>query len=97
MNKDDILKQAGQIIREALQCGPVAIGRETQAMDVRGWDSLSHTMILLQLEDGFGVRLPMDRVLGLSSVGELVDLISEAVGSAESLSGGSQGLTTNKH
>lgn len=77
MNQDDILKQAGDIIRDTLQCGPVTITRATQAMEVRGWDSLSHTMILMQLEDGFGVRLPMERVFGLSSVGELVDLVGE--------------------
>ena len=37
----------------------------------------THTMVLMQIEDGFGIRLPMDRVLALGSVGELVDLISE--------------------
>jgi len=77
MNQDEILQQAAQIIRDTLQCGPVPITRETQAMHVRGWDSLSHTMILMQLEDGFGVRMPMDRVLGLSTVGDLVELIAE--------------------
>jgi len=34
-------------------------------------------MILMQLEDGFDVRLPMDRVLRLGTVGDLVDLIRE--------------------
>ena len=77
MDPDAILQQTDRIIRETIRCGPVAIGRETRAMDVRGWDSLSHTMILMQLEDGFGIRLPMHRVLQLSTVGDLVDLISE--------------------
>ncbi len=77
MNPDEILKQAARIICDTLQCGPVPIARETQAMHVRGWDSLSHTMILMQLEDGFGVRMPMDRVLRLSTVGDLVDLIAD--------------------
>jgi acyl carrier protein len=77
MKPDEILTETGRIIRETLQCGPAEIGRETQAMHIRGWDSLSHTMILLQLEDGFGVRLPMDRVLQLGTVGDLVDLIGE--------------------
>jgi acyl carrier protein len=80
MKNDDILNDTARIIRDALQCGPVAITRETQAMHLRGWDSLSHTMILMQLEDGFGVRLPMDRVLGLNTVGDLVDLIGELKG-----------------
>ena len=77
MQKEHILDETGRIIRDALQCGPVAITRDTQAMDVRGWDSLAHTMILIQLEDGFNVRLPTDRVFGLNTVGDLVDLIGE--------------------
>ena len=77
MSADDILQQTSIIIRDTIQCGPVPISRTTRAMDVRGWDSLSHTMILMNLEDGFGVELPMDRVLRLGTVGDLVDLIGE--------------------
>jgi len=77
MNNDEILQRCAALIRDTIQCGPVPIGRATRAMDVRGWDSLSHTMILMNLEDGFGVQLPMDRVLRLATVGDLVDLIAE--------------------
>jgi acyl carrier protein len=77
MDSEKILQQTGQIIRNTTLCGPVSITRATRAMDVRGWDSLSHTMILMNLEDGFGIRLPMERVLELTTVGDLVDLIAE--------------------
>jgi len=77
MDSDITLQKTASIIRETIRCGPAPIARETRAMDVRGWDSLSHTMILIQLEDGFGIRLPMDRVLRLGTVGDLVDLIDE--------------------
>lgn len=79
MDSEAILKKTGQIIRETIRCASAPITRATRAMDVRGWDSLSHTMILIQLEDGFGIRLPMDRVLRLSTVGDLVDLIAELI------------------
>jgi acyl carrier protein len=77
MDHESILQQTAQIIRDTVLCGPVPITRETRAMDVRGWDSLSHTMILMQLEDGFGLHLPLERVLRLATVGDLVDLIAE--------------------
>jgi acyl carrier protein len=35
----------------------------------------------MQLEEGFGVQLPMDRVLRLGNVGEMVDLIAELLSS----------------
>lgn len=77
MNRDEIFQLTAVIIRDTIHCGAAPLGRETRAMDVRGWDSLSHTMILMNLEDGFGIELPMDRVLRLGTVGDLVDLITE--------------------
>ena len=77
MTSEEILAKTADIIRQTVQSGPVPIHRQTQAMDVRGWDSLTHTMVLMQIEDGFGISLPVDRVLALSTVGELVDLIGE--------------------
>jgi acyl carrier protein len=77
MTKDEILAQLGDIIRETFRQDGVEITRETTALDVDGWDSLSHTMLLLDVETHFGVRLPSDRVYDLADVGELVDLIAE--------------------
>lgn len=72
------------IIRETAASGPVEIGRGTTAAQVRGWDSLSHTMILVNIEERFGVRLPIERVMELASVGELVDLVVEVAGKEDS-------------
>jgi acyl carrier protein len=46
-------------------------------MEVRGWDSLSQTMILLKIEDAFGIQIPVERAITLADVGQLVDLISD--------------------
>jgi acyl carrier protein len=80
MNSDEILYKVGETIRDVVQCGPVEISRTTQAMDVRGWDSLSQTIILLNIEDSFNIKIPMERALCLSNVGDLVDLIAELLG-----------------
>ena len=77
MNSDEILQRVSAIIRDVTLSDSVTITRLTKAMDVRGWDSLSHTIILLHLEDDFSVRFPMERVLKARTVGDLVDLIAE--------------------
>lgn len=56
------------------------VTRTTTAADVKGWDSLSHAMLVLNVEEEFGIDLPLDRTYGLSNVGELVDLVNEALG-----------------
>jgi acyl carrier protein len=82
MTKDQILEQTAEIIRETFQQDDAEIDRETTALDVDGWDSLSHTMLLLEVETHFKVRLPADRVYELANVGELVDLVAEVKGVA---------------
>ena len=56
------------------------VTRATSSADVAGWDSLSHSLFILGVEDEFGMDLPLDRTFELQNVGELVDL----VGSTES-------------
>ena len=80
MTKDQILEQIAGIIRETFQQDDAEIDRETTALDVDGWDSLSHTMLLLEVETHFKARLPSERVYELANVGELVDLVAEVKG-----------------
>jgi acyl carrier protein len=79
-SQDAILTEVAAIIRKAFRQPDVVITRETTALDVDGWDSLSHTMLLLDIEKHFGLRLPADRVYDLADVGELVDLIAQTQG-----------------
>jgi acyl carrier protein len=53
------------------------VTRETSAVDVGGWDSLSHSLFILAVEDEFGVDLPLDKTYEMQNIGDLVDLISE--------------------
>jgi acyl carrier protein len=51
----------------------------TTAADVDGWDSLSHTMLLMKLEDALGRQLPVAAMYSAANVGQLIDLVATAV------------------
>lgn len=53
-------------------CPVDAIGESTVASDVAGWDSLSQTIFILNLEAAFGVEFELDRIYALNNVGDLV-------------------------
>ncbi|EWS56192.1 MULTISPECIES: acyl carrier protein [unclassified Methylibium] len=72
---DSILSRVGRVIGETFGDDSLAVTRETIAEDVPGWDSLSHTILMLALEDEFGVTLPSD-TQGFANVGQLVDVIA---------------------
>lgn len=59
------------------------ITRATTSNDVPGWDSLSHAMLILDVEEAFGVDLPLDRTYALADVGALADLVCETLESAK--------------
>ena len=73
----EILIRLGDVICNHFNCPALEIDRDTSARDVVGWDSLAHTMVLMRIEDEFGVELPMDRAFTVKNVGELADLVAE--------------------
>ncbi|MBF0135516.1 MAG: acyl carrier protein [Magnetococcus sp. DMHC-1] len=50
---------------------PETITPETVAADVEGWDSLSHTLVIMAVEKEFGIRF-LARETAFENVGELV-------------------------
>ncbi len=62
----------------------VVVTRETTSLDVDGWDSLSHALLIMHVEEAFGTDLPLERTYALANVGELADLIRETLAERES-------------
>lgn len=61
----------------------------TTSADIEGWDSLSHAMLIMGIEEEFKLTLPFDRIYQLDNVGALVRLIRELdAGSSAPASGG---------
>lgn len=71
---DTVLARVARVIHETFGDASVEITRDTVAEDVPGWDSLSHTILTLALEDEFRIGLP-PASREFTNVGELVDNI----------------------
>lgn len=80
MSIDVIIDRLRTIIAEQFTCAPEKIGPQTVATDVLGWDSLSHTVLLLKVEDAFGIELPEDEIFDIKNVAELAELIERVCG-----------------
>lgn len=52
------------------------LGPETTAEEVAGWDSLANVELMVEIEEGFGIRFRTGEVAELAKVGDLVALIS---------------------
>jgi len=70
------------VVRTFQIADPASIGEHTTAQDVDGWDSLSHTMLLLEIEQDVHCELPLDELFLATNVGELIDISARAAGAA---------------
>ena len=61
MTHEEIMKLVADTIEETFMVDATEVTRETIAIDISGWDSLSHTILLSNIED------QLDKTLELAS------------------------------
>jgi acyl carrier protein len=71
-----VLDRVATVMQRTFRSGSIAISARTTSADVAGWDSLSHALLIMGIEQEFGIVLPFEEVYALNNVGELVELIS---------------------
>lgn len=77
MTSEEILNKVGETIRETFGVDDIEITSETVADDIPGWDSLSHTILMLTMEQTFGIELASSTTY--RNVGELVAVIFKKI------------------
>ena len=77
MSDQDIAERVRAVIADQFSISPDVISRETTALDVDGWDSVTHVYLMLEIERRFGFKIPDDRVFNMDNVGDLIDLLTE--------------------
>jgi len=82
MSDDETLQRVRECVIATFRLpASTPVTRETTSADVDGWDSLSHAMLIMRVEEHFGIELPIDAVIDLANVGELTDLVRATLGS----------------
>lgn len=79
MNRTEIFEKLTEVFRDVFDDGAITVSETTTAADIEDWDSLTHITLLATVEEEFGVKFSMKAVQGLKNVGELADLIAEAL------------------
>lgn len=80
MERTEIMTRVQEIFRTVLQNESVVLTDETTAEDVPGWDSLTHVVIISEIEKHFGVRFSIREMLSWKTVGKMVDCVAKKIG-----------------
>jgi acyl carrier protein len=75
MDRNDVLRRIGEILRESLDDDGLRISETTSREDIATWDSLGHIRILTAIEESFDVRFDLEEIPLITNVGEMVDLV----------------------
>lgn len=53
----------------------IAVSNELTANDVDGWDSLSHMLLISEVESCFNIKFKLKELNKIKNVGDLIDLV----------------------
>jgi acyl carrier protein len=77
MTREEALEAFTEICRNILDDDEVELEESTTAVDVDGWDSVSHVQILVSVEERFDVRFSTGESAAMKNVGDLIQEIVE--------------------
>jgi len=80
MERIEIMSQVETIFRTVLKNESVVLSDETTAEDVPGWDSLTHVVLISEIEKHFGIRFSIREMLSWKTVGKMLDCIQKKIG-----------------
>jgi acyl carrier protein len=75
MIESSIFSTFTDIVRNALRDNSIVLTPQTTAQQINGWDSLKQVLIILEVEDRFGIELHSHELDRIRCVGDFVNLI----------------------
>ena len=76
MATTEIISKLEQIFNEVFTNDTVVLTETLTANDVGGWDSLSHMLLISEVEQGFGIKFKLSDLNKMRNVGDMVNIIS---------------------
>ena len=77
MNRSDITEKITPVFRKALNEASLEITDQLSANDVDNWDSLSHMLLISEIETVFNIKFKLKELNKMKNVGDLISIISE--------------------
>lgn len=75
MDKKDILEKIATAFSRVLEHNNFTLTETTTADDVDGWESITHMMIISEIETMFGIKFKLMDLMNMNNVGGLVRTI----------------------
>lgn len=75
MCREDILASLNTIFKEVLHRNDIVLNEQMSAKDIAEWDSLSHMIIISNIEKEWNIHFKIREIIKMRNVGDMVDTI----------------------
>jgi acyl carrier protein len=75
MEKTEVFNKLTGIFRNVFNNDSLILTNELTANDVEGWDSLSHMLLITEIEGSFSIKFKLKDLNKMRNVGDMVDII----------------------
>ena len=75
MERTEVVNKLTPVFRRVFTNDTLEITNELNASDVANWDSLSHMLMIGEVEKEFSIKFKLKELNKMKNVGDMIDLI----------------------
>lgn len=75
MERNEIVEQLTGIFRKVFTADTLVLTDEMTSNDVEKWDSLTHMLMITEVEGTFGIKFKLKDLNKMKNVGNLIEII----------------------
>jgi len=79
MSKEEILKVIRIAFISVLEHENFELKEETTAKDIDGWESITHMMIISEIEKKFQIKFKLMDLMNMNNIGDLIKTVQSEV------------------
>ncbi|PWH82414.1 acyl carrier protein [Algibacter marinivivus] len=79
MNKEDILVIIRKSFVKILEHENFVLDDSTTAKDVDGWESITHLLIMNEVEKSFNIKFKLMDLMSMENVGDLINVVKKEI------------------
>ena len=76
MNREEILENVTAAFKTILEHDNFILTNETTAEDVEGWESVTHMMIITEIENKLDIVFKLNDLMNMNNIGDLLKIIA---------------------
>ena len=79
MDRNEIVDRLTTVFRKTFENGDLELSDDLTTSDVDNWDSLTHMVLIGNIEKQFGIKFKLKELNKMNTVGDLIAIVNHAI------------------